>query len=171
MIPEDNLLYFVDGTLNAMRITGDAVGDIVLNGRGAGMMPTGSAVVSDIVDIARNLMTGATGRIPLMSYQPGNIRKLAILPMDDVVTQYYFRFSVLDQPGVFAAIAGILGKYGISLRSVHQQGRKTKGPVPIVMFTHLARERDVKQALSAISKLDVVADEPMLIRIEDENAD
>jgi homoserine dehydrogenase len=171
MIPEDNLLYFVDGTLNAMRITGDAVGDIVLNGRGAGMMPTGSAVVSDIVDIARNLMAGAPGRIPLLSYQPGKIRKLAILPMDDIVTQYYFRFSVLDQPGVLATIAGILGRYGISLRSVHQKGRKTKGPVPIVMFSHLAREKDVKRALSEISKLDVVAGEPMLIRIEDENAD
>jgi homoserine dehydrogenase len=171
MIPEDNLLYFVDGTLNAMRITGDAVGDIVLNGRGAGMMPTGSAVVSDIVDIARNLMAGAPGRVPLLSYQPGKIRKLEVLPMDDIVTQYYFRFSVLDQPGVLATIAGILGRHSISLRSVHQKGRKTKGPVPIVMFSHLARERDVKLALSEISKLEVVADKPMLIRIEDENAD
>lgn len=171
MIPEDNLLYFVDGTLNAMRITGDAVGEIVLNGRGAGMMPTGSAVLSDIVDIARNLLAGAPCRVPALSYQPHHIRKIGILPMDDVVTQYYFRFSVADQPGVLAKIAGILGFHGISLRSVHQKGRKTKGPVPIVMFTHLARERNVKQALSEIAKLDVVADEPMLIRIEDENAD
>lgn len=169
MIPADNLLSHVDGTLNALRVSGDAVGDIVLNGHGAGMMPTGSAVVGDIVDIARNMMTGAVGRIPLLAYQPESIRKLPVLPMDDVETQYYFRFSVLDQPGVLARIAGILGHNGISLRSVHQKGRKNKGPVPIVMFTHLAREKDVTAALSEISHLDVVADKPMLIRIEDEN--
>jgi homoserine dehydrogenase len=169
MIPADNLLSHVDGTLNALRVSGDAVGDIVLNGHGAGMMPTGSAVVGDIVDIARNMMTGAVGRIPLLAYQPESIRKLPVLPMDDIETQYYFRFSVRDQPGVLAKIAGILGHNGISLRSVHQKGRKNKGPVPIVMFTHLAREKDVNAALSEISHLDVVADKPMLIRIEDEN--
>lgn len=91
--------------------------------------------------------------------------------MDDIETPYYFRFSVKDRPGVFAKIAGILGEHGISLRSVHQKGRKTEGPVPIVMFTHLAREKDVKQALFEISALDVVADAPMLIRIEDPNGE
>jgi homoserine dehydrogenase len=171
MIPEDNLLSHVDGTLNAIRITGDAVGDIVLNGRGAGMMPTGSAVLSDIVDIARDIMSGALGRIPALSYQPEKIRKVPLLSMDAIETSYYFRFSVEDQPGVFAKIAGILGHHGISLRSVHQQGRKTKGPVPIVMFTHLAREKNVKQALEEIAALDVIDDIPMLIRIEDPNGE
>ncbi|MDX9786839.1 MAG: homoserine dehydrogenase [Desulfobacterales bacterium] len=171
MIPADNLLSHVDGTLNALRVSGDAVGDIVLNGRGAGMMPTGNAVVGDIVDIARNMMTGAVGRIPLLSYQPDSIRKLPVLPMEEIETQYYFRFSVLDQPGVLAAIAGILGKNRISLRSVHQKGRKNEGPVPIVMFTHMAREKDVNTALKEIANLNVVADQPMLIRIEDENGE
>lgn len=171
MIPAANLLSHVDGTLNALTISGDAVGDIVLNGHGAGMMPTGSAVVSDIVDIARNLISGASGRMPLLSYQPENIRKIPVLPMEDIETRYYFRFSAVDQPGVLATIAGILGRYGISLSSVHQKGRKTKGPVPLVMFTHLSREKDVKLALGEISQLDIVVDTPMLIRIEDENGD
>lgn len=171
MIPKDNLLSNVDGTLNAMTITGDAVGDIVINGHGAGMMPTGSAVVGDIVDIARNMISGKAGRVPLLSYQPDKIQKIPVLPMADIQTRYYFRFSALDQPGVLANIAGILGRYGISLRSVHQKGRTPEGPVPIVMFTHLSREKDVKQALTEIKVLDVVTDEPMLIRIEDENGE
>ena len=171
MIPKDNLLSNVDGTLNAMTITGDAVGDIVINGHGAGMMPTGSAVVGDIVDIARNMISGKAGRVPLLSYPPDKIQKIPVLPMADIQTRYYFRFSALDQPGVLANIAGILGRYGISLRSVHQKGRTPEGPVPIVMFTHLSREKDVKQALTEIKVLDVVTDEPMLIRIEDENGE
>jgi homoserine dehydrogenase len=171
MIPADNLLSHVEGSLNALKISGDAVGDMVLNGHGAGMMPTGSAVVGDIVDIARNMMAGLPGRVPLLSYQPGKIRSLPVLPMAEIETRYYFRFFVLDRPGVLATIAGILGRYGISLRSVHQKGRQEKGAVPIVMFTHMAREKDVVSALSEISALDVVADKPMLIRIEDDNGD
>ncbi len=171
MIPKDNLLSNVDGTLNAITITGDAVGDIVINGHGAGMMPTGSAVVGDIVDIARNIACGCTGRIPLLSYQPDRIEKTPVLPMDEIETRYYFRFSALDRPGVLAKISGILGRFGISLRSVHQKGRTAKGPVPIVMFTHLSREKDVKEALAEIKRLEVIADEPMLIRIEDDNGE
>jgi homoserine dehydrogenase len=171
MIPADNLLSHVDGSLNALKISADAVGDMVLNGHGAGMMPTGSAVVGDIVDIARNMMAGAPGRVPLLSYQFEKIRTLPVLPMAEVETRYYFRFFVLDRPGVLAKIAGILGRYGISLRSVHQKGRQEEGAVPIVMFSHLARERDVVSALSEISALDMVVDTPMLIRIEDDNGD
>ncbi len=141
----------------------------MLYGRGAGMMPTGSAVVADIVDIARNLLAGTTGRIPVFSYQPAAIRKIPILPVDEIHTHYYFRFAALDRPGVLSRIAGILGDHGISIRSVHQKGRKSEGPVPIVMLTHRAREADVKKALGEIAHLDIVSDQPTLIRIEDEN--
>jgi len=141
----------------------------MLYGRGAGMMPTGSAVISDIVDIARNLITGTTGRIPVFSYQPEAIRKIPILPVDEINTHYYFRFAALDQPGVLSKISGILGDNGISIRSVHQKGRKSEGTVPIVMLTHRAREASVKKALSEIIQLDIVRDQPVLIRIEDEN--
>ena len=169
MIPFADPLSSVSGSLNALSITADAVGRMMLYGRGAGMMPTGSAVVSDIVDIARNLLTGTTGRIPIFSYQPEAIRKIPILPVDEIHTHYYFRFAALDRPGVLSKISGILGENGISIRSVHQKGRKSEGAVPIVMLTHRAREADVKRALGEIAMLDIVSDQPVLIRIEDEN--
>jgi len=171
MIPFDNLLTNVNGTLNAIKISGDAVGDIILNGHGAGMMPTASAVVGDIVDIARNILSETSRRVPPLSYGRDHIRQIPILPIQDISTYYYFRFAAKDQPGVLSKISGILGHYGISLKSVHQKGRKSDGAVPIVMMTHLAREADVQSALSEIADLDVVSDRPMLIRIEDENGD
>jgi homoserine dehydrogenase len=169
MIPFDNLLSNVNGTLNALTISGDAVGDLVLNGHGAGMLPTASAVISDTVDIARNLLSGAGGRVPLLGFQPGTIRSIPVLAIDALETHYYFRFSAMDQPGVLSRISGVLGRYGISLKSVHQKGRKSNGAVPLVMLTHLAREADVKQALAEIEALDVVSNRPTLIRIEDDS--
>src|SRR5210317_2607776 len=102
MIPSDNLLASIKGTVNAITVSADAVGDILLYGHGAGMMPTASAVLSDIVDIARNILSGTVRRIPALSYQRDNIRKVPILPMDDLITHYYFRFSALDHPGVLS---------------------------------------------------------------------
>ncbi len=169
MIPFDNLLSNVNGTLNAITVTADVVGNILLYGHGAGMMPTASAVVADIVDIARNLLSQSRGRIPLMSYQMEQIKPIPVTPIQDITTHYYFRFSALDRPGVLSTISGILGNYGISLKSVHQKGRKTEGSVPLVMLTHLAQEADVQNAMAEIRALDVVSREPMLIRIEDES--
>ncbi len=171
MIPFDNLLTSIKGTVNAITVSADAVGDILLYGHGAGMMPTASAVLSDIVDIARNILSGTVRRVPALSYQRENIRKIPILPIDDLVTHYYFRFSALDRPGVLSTISGILGKYGISLQSVHQKGRKMNGAVPVVMLSHLAKEADVKRALNEINALDVVSSEAVLIRIENEELD
>ena len=169
MIPFDNMLSNVNGTLNAISVSGDAVGDILLYGHGAGMMPTASAVLSDIADIARNLASEGAGRIPVLGFQPDKVKSIPVMPMDDIVTNYYFRFDAMDRPGVLAAISGILGKYSISLKYVHQKGRKTNGSVPVVMLTHRAKEADVRRALKEINALDVVASEPMLIRIEDRN--
>jgi len=169
MIPFNNPLSSVGGSLNAITISGDAIGDMMLYGYGAGMMPTASAVVGDTVDLARNLLTGSKGRVPLLSYQMNNIRKISIMPVDEIRTYYYFRFAAMDRPGVLSKVSGILGDYDISIKSVHQKGRKTKGSVPIVMLTHLAKEADVQKALSEIFNLDVVSDRPVLIRIEDEN--
>jgi homoserine dehydrogenase len=169
MIPFSNPLSGVSGVLNAVTITGDAVGDMMLYGYGAGMMPTAGAVVGDVIDLARNLLSGSTGRVPLLAYQMENIRKIPVLSMENIREHYYFRFSVLDQPGVLSKISGILGDYGISIKSVHQKGRKMYGAVPIVMLTHLAREADVQNALTDISNLDVVSARPVLIRIENEN--
>jgi len=169
MIPIDNILSNVTGSLNAVTVSGHAVRDLLLSGRGAGMMPTASAVVSDIVDLARNLRYHATGRVPMLGHQPDKIKKTPVMPVTEIVTHYYFRFEVQDSPGVLAAIAGILGHHGISIKSVQQKGRKTDGHVPIVMLTHHAKEADVQNAMKEIGRLDVVGPAPMFIRIEDEN--
>ncbi len=167
MIPFDNIISSVNGAMNAVEINSDAAGSMVLYGHGAGMMPTAAAVVSDTVDISRNLLSRATGRIPALSFLPDKIRKIPVLPIDEIHTHYYFRFSVLDRAGVLAKIAGILGAYFISLKYVTQKGLSSNGSITIVMLTHLAKEEDVKKALSEISALDVVTDIPVLIRIED----
>ena len=169
MISFDNPLSNVKGTLNAITLTADAVGNILLYGHGAGMMPTASAVVGDLVDLARNLLTNSTARIPILSSPMNHIRNIPLTPIEKIRTHYYFRFSALDRPGVLSKITGILGKYEISIKSVHQKGRKTNSSVPLVMLTHLAEEADVIKAMSEISLLNVISDEPVLIRIEDEN--
>jgi homoserine dehydrogenase len=169
MIPKDNILSNVSGSLNAITITGHAVQDLFLSGRGAGMMPTASAVLSDIVDLARNIRFGAAGRVPLMGFQADKIRLIPVLPVSEIVSHYYFRFAVQDRPGVLAAIAGVLGENGISIKSVQQKGRKTDAHVPIVMLTHKAKEAHVQKALKQIAQMEVVGAAPVLIRIEDEN--
>jgi homoserine dehydrogenase len=171
MISFDNPLSNVNGTMNAITISGDAVGDLMLYGHGAGMMPTASAVVGDTVDLVRNILSGSKGRLPLLSYQFDNIKKIPVMPVEDIFTNYYFRFSALDHPGVLSKLAGILGNNSISIKSVHQKGRKTKGSVPIVILTHLAKEADVKKALSQILSLDIISNSPVLIRVEDENGE
>ena len=171
MIPFDNLLSNVNGTLNAIMVSGDAVGDIMLYGRGAGMMPTASAVISDAVDIARNLMAGTTRRVPALSFQRDRLQDIQIMPMDEIVTHYYFRFEALDRPGVLSKISGILGSHDISIQSVQQKGRKTDGSVPVVMVSHLAKEADVQKAIAEINDLDMVGKKTVLIRIEDEQLD
>jgi len=169
MIPFGNLLSNVNGTLNAVTVSGDASGDILLYGRGAGMLPTASAVVGDLVDLARNILSGTSGRVPALAFQPEKIRAIPIMPIDQITSHYYIRFSVLDRPGVLSAVSGILGAHAISIQSVHQKGRKTDGAVPVVMLSHRARESDVQKALSEIGALEVTAAKPVLIRIEDES--
>ncbi|MBW1990358.1 MAG: homoserine dehydrogenase [Deltaproteobacteria bacterium] len=171
MVPMDNLLSSVNGAMNAFMIHGDAAGEIVLYGQGAGRMPTGSAVVSDLVDVARNrLCRGAGCRVPILSTTPEQMRRLPVLPISDIVTRYYVRFSAADRPGVLSKLSGILGAHDISISSVHQKGRRATGPVSIVMLTHEAPESGMQQALEQIAGLDVITDKPMLIRIEDDNA-
>jgi len=168
MIPFDNLLSNVNGTVNAVTVSADAAGDILLYGRGAGMLPTASAVVGDLVDIARNLITGSALRTPPRSYQPDTIGRIPVMPMRDILTHYYLRFSALDRPGVLSKISGILGKHEISIKSAYQKGRKTNGSVPLVMLSHSAREASVVDALRQIRALEVVSDRPVFIRIEED---
>ena len=169
MVPFDNILASVAGSMNAVEVSGDAVGDMVLYGHGAGMMPTANAVLSDTVDLARNILNGTRQKIPLFSCQPDQVKRIPVLPIEEVSTHYYFRFSVQDCSGVLAKIALVLGNYNISLKSVNQKGGEVDGSVTIVMMTHLVRESDVRNALQEIHRIDVVTSRPVLIRIEDEN--
>ena len=157
MIPEHHLLATVDGVYNAIYINGDAIGPTLFYGQGAGQMPTGSAVVSDLVDLGRNLLVRATGRrVPLLSFQESAIEKIPLKKMDEGVVPFYMRFSALDRPGVLSKISGILGKNKISISSVIQKGRQVNGAVPIVMMTHEAKERNVHRALEEIDRLGVI---------------
>ena len=167
LIPDDSMLANVNEAYNALYIKGDAVGSVMLYGPGAGMMPTGSAVVSDLVDVARNILKGAVGRVPSLGYQAADVKARRIKAIEELQSEYYFRFSAEDRPGVLSKISGILGKHRISIKSVHQKGRDLLGAVPIVMITHEAREAAVRVALSEIDQVEVVKDKTVLIRIED----
>jgi len=166
MLPSSSPIAQVEGVYNAIQLVGDAVGDVVLYGRGAGSMPTGSAVVSDLMTIARNLLKGAVGRVPPASFQQDQRRPLRMRPMEEINSLYYLRFMVLDRPGVLSQIAGELGQCGISISSVLQQGRREGQMVPVVIKTHTARERDVQTALRAIDRMAFISEPTTLIRVE-----
>jgi homoserine dehydrogenase len=153
--------------MNAVAIDADATGQTMLYGYGAGMMPTASAVLSDIADIARNIISGAQKRMPVLGYPADNIKPIPILPMSELYTRYYLRFDARDHPGVLSKIAGVLGENDISIKSVHQKGRKNNGNVPVVMITHIAKEARVQLALKQISKIDSVVGNSVVIRIEE----
>ncbi|MEQ1846624.1 MAG: homoserine dehydrogenase, partial [Nitrospira sp.] len=133
MLPSASPIAQVEDVYNAIQLVGDAVGDVVLYGRGAGSMPTGSAVVSDVIAIGRNLLKGSAGRVPVASFQPDQRRPLRLRSMEEISSLYYLRFTVVDRPGVLAQIAGELGRCGISISSMVQQGRREGQTVPIVI--------------------------------------
>ncbi len=165
-VPSNHVLASVRGAYNAVFIHGDAVGQTMFYGLGAGMMPTGSAVVADLIDLARAILKHSdfadiTNPLP---------REVSIVDMEDIVSCYYFRFSAVDRPGVLSKISGVLGRNNISISAVIQKGRsslKSDDSVPIVMLTHEALESAVRKALVEIDSLDVVRSKTQLIRIED----
>jgi homoserine dehydrogenase len=168
MIPLDHLLANVNGNFNAFHFVGDASGTVFLYGQGAGMMPTASAVICDVIDISRNILKGISGRVPARSMRENVSEDIALMPFDDLFTNYYFRFSALDRPGVLSKISGILGENNISIAAVIQKGRQKAGPVPIVMNTHRSKEKDVRKAIKKIDRLDIIHGKTIVIRIEDE---
>jgi homoserine dehydrogenase len=166
MIASSSPIAKVEGVYNAIQLVGDAVGDVMLYGRGAGDLPAGSAVVSDVISLARNLLKGAVGRVPPASFQPDQRRPLRMRPMDEISSLYYLRFMVVDRPGVLAQIAGELGRFGISISSMLQQGRRAGQTVSIVIKTHMAKERDVQSALREINRMACISAPTILIRVE-----
>lgn len=145
MLPEHSQLAQVHGVFNAIYLEGDNVGPAMLFGRGAGSLPTASAVISDIAAIARNIEAGR--REP---YAPETVREVDLLNPDGITSHYYLRLQAVDQPGVLGQIATILGHHGISIASVLQEGESNGGSVPLVIMTHTAREGSVRTALREI---------------------
>lgn len=164
MISADHLLAKVDGSFNAIYVVGDVVDSTMFYGHGAGMMPTASAVVSDIVDIARNVQKGATNRLPLLP-STGEAARFTLQAPDQFHSKYYLRFTAVDRHGVLSKISGILAQYKISLSSVIQKAGYPPDKVPIVMMTYDAPEHAMQQALAKIDQLDIVTDKTVLIRV------
>ena len=164
LIPEDDLLASVGGVHNAVYVVGDAVGSLMFYGRGAGQMPTASAVVSDIAEIARDLLHDPSARgvlPPQISEAEAEIKDMAA-----VRSCYYLRIMAIDKPGVLSKVTGILGSNNISIVSVIQKGRHEQSAVPIVILTHEAVEGDMQRSLRAIDQLDVVSDKTVCLRVE-----
>ena len=165
MVPCDHMLATINGAFNGIQFQGDTVGDVLLYGQGAGMMPTGSAVAADVVDIGRNIVNNAVNRVSPLSYLPENMKDPSITPMNDLICPFYFRTTVLDKPGALSLITGIFGKHDISIQSMMQQGEEANGPVYIVFRTHLTTEGAVNKALAEIDALDVCTAPTVKIRL------
>jgi homoserine dehydrogenase len=170
-IAKGNRLARVDGPFNAISLLGSAVGQVMYYGRGAGMMPTASAVVADIIDVA--LGNSAT-TFRHLHLQPRDKTALLIEKIGDSVSRFYIRLMVKDQPGVFAQIGQILAENAISISGVLQhEGRGPDNTVPVVIATHVTQQSKVTAALAGLGALDSVCTKPVCIRIVDipEDAD
>ncbi|HEY5672616.1 MAG TPA: homoserine dehydrogenase [Malonomonas sp.] len=168
MIPISYQLAEVNGVFNAVRLSGDFLGPALFYGSGAGMNATASAVMGDVMAIGRDILSGGKMRSPSMGFCADQIVDLPIKAMSDIVSHYYLRFTTVDAPGVLAQIAGVLGKYDISIQSMIQPERHEADAVPIVIMTHEANESDVIIALAEIDQLAIVQQPTRLIRVEND---
>jgi len=167
LIPERRLIANVDGVMNAVLVKGDAVGPTLYYGAGAGSEPTASAVVADIVDIARALTSDPENRVPHLAFQPDEMADFAILDMEEVETAYYLRMLVEDQPGVMARIATVLADAGISIEAIKQkEPEEGESRLPLVMLTHSVLERQMNSAIAEIEALATVNGQVTRIRVE-----
>ncbi len=167
LIPERRLIANVDGVMNAVLVYADAVGPTLYYGAGAGAEPTASAVVADIIDVARTLTTDPKNRVPHLAFQPGSIADMPILAMEEVYTAYYLRMQVDDKPGVMADVTRIIGDAGISIEAILQ-----KEPAPdadkasIILLTHVVQERQMNAAIAKIEALSTIHGKVTRIRLE-----
>ncbi len=168
LIPRSSLLASVDGAMNAIVVCGDAVGPTLFYGAGAGELPTASAVVGDLIEVAREVRRGVSGRVAPLSFLPHELIARPILPVDEIVGRAYLRFSALDRPGTLAHITGILGSHEIGIESVSQTGQGGDGEsVPVLMQTDPVRESVLREALDEIERLSDLTAPTRLIRIEE----
>jgi homoserine dehydrogenase len=161
-VPRQWLIAQVRTNFNAVSVTGDLVGEVMFYGQGAGANPTGSIIVSDVIDLAQNARKGTSNRPPITLSARPNLR-----PMDEVKTRYYLRLQAADQPGVMAAIAGALSEHEISIASIVQKEvDEEKGQAEVVIVTHLSREAAMQRALSELRTLPGINEVSGFVRIE-----
>jgi homoserine dehydrogenase len=165
MISDTDNFANVDGENNAISITGDSSGEVIFYGKGAGQLPAASAVVSDIIFLARQIANGTAGELPYVTYEPG--QEVAIKPADKGESCYYIRFNTVDKPGVLAKIAGVLGEHDVSIASVYQKQplESMKKGVPIIIITHKALNGDILKAIKEIDKLSTTVSRTVKYRI------
>ena len=170
LIAERRLIANVEGVMNAILVKGDAVGQTMYYGAGAGAEPTASAVVADLVDVARMLTSDPEHRVPHLAFQPDRLSDTPILPMGEVETSYYLRLRVMDKPGVLAEITRIFADLSISIDAmVQKEPHEGEDQVDIIMLTHLTVEKHVNAAIAKIEKLPVVVGKVTRIRLEELN--
>jgi len=167
MVPNSHLLSQVSGAFNAICLRGRALGTSIYYGQGAGMMPTATAVLGDIIDAAREIAGDEPRPIPPYGRAARELRAAATVPMGNTSHEYYIRFSLADKPGVMARISSILGREGISLATVSQREAAQRGVVPVVMRTHRAAESALNRALTSIARLRDSRARPVVIRVEE----
>ena len=166
LIPESHLLANVEGPFNAILVESDAAGQSLYYGRGAGGDPTASAVVADLVDVARTMTADPSNRVPHLAFQPNAMSILSLLPMAEVKSAYYLRIHARNRPGVLARVATMLAEYEISIEALVQKETPEADSVPIVLLLHRCREGDLEQAIARIEALPVVVQPVLRLRVE-----
>jgi homoserine dehydrogenase len=168
LIPEERLIANVDGVMNAVLVKGNAVGPTMFYGAGAGAEPTASAVVSDVVRVARSIVSSADAKImPSLGYGQSSLQDLAILPIDEAQTAYYLRMAVVDEPGALSKIAQILSEGGISIEALVQKTPKAdETQVPVIILTNTVVEKKMNAAILEIESLATVNGSVTKIRVE-----
>ena len=167
LIPEDRLLANVDGVMNAVLAQANALGPTLYYGAGAGAEPTASAVLADVIDIARALPVDPASRPPHLAFQPQALNDLAIVPMAEIETAYYLRMNALDRPGVLAEVTRLLADFGISIEAILQKEPAPEAScVPIILLTQRTKEQNMNAALAGIEQLAAIEGRVMRIRME-----
>lgn len=170
LIPSDRLIANVNGVMNAVMVNGDAVGSTLYYGAGAGMEPTASSVVADLVDVVRAMTSDPENRVPHLAFQPDALSDHPILPIEACESAYYLRIQAKDHPGVLAQVATILSERGINIESIMQkEAEEQDGLVPMILVTHRVIEQRINDAIAALEALEGVSGQVVRIRVEQLN--
>jgi len=167
LIPEHQLIAKVDGVMNSVLVDGDAVGQTLYYGAGAGSEATASAVIADIVDVARSIKSVGKVSVPYLGFAQDRLTRLPVMPIEEITSAYYLRMKAEDHPGVLAKVASIMSDLGINIESVMQKESERDGSdIPLVMLTHEVKERQINQAIEMIEALPTIIGSVVRIRVE-----